>query len=103
MTGPGPLLSLSDADNRFKAAHSILMVEIQSIRAVATGSIARLSHPATSSPKLWMSRWWVHPRNFQIVSGRFLGLLDEAVHHTPMRASPTKNTRRFAMLTNFAV
>jgi len=36
--------------------HSILRVEIQSIRAVATGSMARLSHQATSSPKLWMSR-----------------------------------------------
>jgi hypothetical protein len=35
-------------------AYSALLVEIQSIRAVATGSMARLSHQATSSPKLWM-------------------------------------------------
>jgi hypothetical protein len=42
VTGREPLLSLSDTDNHFKAAHSILLVEIQSIRAVATGSMARL-------------------------------------------------------------
>ena len=38
------------------ADHSIRRVDIQSIRAVAMGSMARLSHHATSSPKLWMSR-----------------------------------------------
>jgi len=32
--------------------HLICRVEIQSICAVATGSMARLSHQATSSPKL---------------------------------------------------
>ena len=36
--------------------YSIRRVEIQSIRAVATGSMARLSHQATSSPKRWLSR-----------------------------------------------
>src|SRR5216684_2931323 len=36
--------------------HSMRRVEIQSIRDVATGSIARLTHQATSSPKLWLSR-----------------------------------------------
>jgi hypothetical protein len=36
--------------------HSIRRVETQSIRDVATGSIARLSHQATSSPELWLSR-----------------------------------------------
>jgi hypothetical protein len=36
--------------------HSIRRVEIRSIRDVAMGSIARLSHQATSSPKLWLSR-----------------------------------------------
>jgi hypothetical protein len=36
--------------------HSIRRVETQSIRAVAMGSIARLSHQATSSPELWLSR-----------------------------------------------
>jgi hypothetical protein len=36
--------------------YSICRLEIQSIRAVATGSMARLSHQATSSPKRWMSR-----------------------------------------------
>src|SRR6266404_6197096 len=35
--------------------HSIRRVDIQSIRAVATGSTARLSHQATSSPKRWLS------------------------------------------------
>jgi hypothetical protein len=32
---------------------------MQSIRAVATGSMACLSHQATSLPKQWMSLWWV--------------------------------------------
>jgi hypothetical protein len=36
--------------------HSRRRVEIQSIRDVAIGSIARLPHQATSSPKLWLSR-----------------------------------------------
>jgi hypothetical protein len=36
--------------------HSMRRVETQSTRDVARGSIARLSHHATSSPKLWTSR-----------------------------------------------
>jgi hypothetical protein len=36
--------------------HSIRRVETQSIRDMAMGSIARLPHQATSSPKLWLSR-----------------------------------------------
>jgi hypothetical protein len=36
--------------------HSIRRVETQSTRDVATGSIARRSHQATPSPKLWLSR-----------------------------------------------
>src|SRR6266446_9587767 len=35
--------------------HWMRRVEIHSIRDVATGSIARLSHQATSSPKRWLS------------------------------------------------
>jgi hypothetical protein len=36
--------------------HSMRRVETQSIRDVATGSMARLSHQVTSSPKRWLSR-----------------------------------------------
>jgi hypothetical protein len=36
--------------------HSMRRVETQSIRDVAIGSMARLSHQVTSSPKLWLSR-----------------------------------------------
>lgn len=50
----------NDADqqkmDKFLPPHSMRRVEIQSIRDVATGSIARRSHQATSSPKLWLSR-----------------------------------------------
>jgi hypothetical protein len=49
--------------------HSMRRVEIQSNRAVATGSMARLSHQATSSPKLWMSRWWVRHKWFRAYGG----------------------------------
>src|SRR6266404_7459316 len=35
--------------------HSIRRVEIHNIRDVAMGSIARLSHQATSSPERWLS------------------------------------------------
>jgi hypothetical protein len=44
--------------------HPIRRVDTQSMRDVSTGSIARLIHHASSSPKLWLSRWWVPAQRY---------------------------------------